>query len=199
MPIMTLPQLLTFSASWLVPHPAQPTTRTPKLATRLTFIDHQAAHLMSAPPATIIGVQEGNAWRRNGERIATGGVHRVEGLLCLRLGDAAEPPPGPPAPMQQLLDPHRSLEQDYNKSFYWIKLAAEQGRAEALLGLGNIYYYGQGVPKDNKEAYKWFKLAAEQGITEAREVVAVLERLMKPEDLSEAQMMADEWAGKHIK
>ena len=34
MPIITLPQLLTFSASWLVPHPAQPTTRTLQPVTR---------------------------------------------------------------------------------------------------------------------------------------------------------------------
>ena len=43
------------------------------------------------------------------------------------------------------------------------RLAAEQGDAEAQNELGDMYYYGDGVPLDYNEAVKWFRLSAEKG------------------------------------
>ena len=45
---------------------------------------------------------------------------------------------------------------------------AEQGKADAQLGLGAMYFYGQGVPQDYAEAVKWYRLAAEQGQADAQ-------------------------------
>lgn len=54
-------------------------------------------------------------------------------------------------------------EQDYKEAFKWWLLAAEQGHADAQYGLGECYYFGNGVDKDFSEAVKWWLLAAEQG------------------------------------
>ena len=45
----------------------------------------------------------------------------------------------------------------------WVRLAADQGDAEAQFNLGIAYANGQGVLKDEAEAVRWFRLAAEQG------------------------------------
>ncbi len=45
----------------------------------------------------------------------------------------------------------------------WVKLAAEQGHADAQNSLGNIYAFD-----DNKAAFKWYMLAAEQGNADAQ-------------------------------
>ena len=39
---------------------------------------------------------------------------------------------------------------------------AEQGHVIAQFNLGNMYYQGEGVPKNYTEAMKWYKKAAEQ-------------------------------------
>ena len=43
-----------------------------------------------------------------------------------------------------------------------IREAAIQGDTTAQFNLGNMYYKGEGVPKDNREAVKWYRKAAEQ-------------------------------------
>ena len=40
---------------------------------------------------------------------------------------------------------------------------ANKGDAYAQYSLGEMYYFGDGVPKDYKEAVKWYTKAAEQG------------------------------------
>lgn len=42
-------------------------------------------------------------------------------------------------------------------------LKAEQGDAAAQYSLGNCYFYGFGVDKDQREAVKWLRKSAEQG------------------------------------
>ena len=49
----------------------------------------------------------------------------------------------------------------------WTPLA-EQGYAAAQYNLGQMYYRGEGVPKDDKEAAKWYRRAVEQGLVEAQ-------------------------------
>ena len=48
------------------------------------------------------------------------------------------------------------------------KIKAEQGDAKAQFNLGEMYYFGKGVPQDYGEAAKWFRKVAEQGITVAQ-------------------------------
>lgn len=44
-----------------------------------------------------------------------------------------------------------------------LKLLAEQGNIDAQYELGEIFYRGDGVPKDFTEAIRWYRMAAEQG------------------------------------
>lgn len=50
----------------------------------------------------------------------------------------------------------------------WLRLAAEQGHAQAQLKLGVSYGNGQGVAQNYQEAVKWFRLAAKQGQAKAQ-------------------------------
>ena len=45
---------------------------------------------------------------------------------------------------------------------------AQKGDAEAQYSLGNCYFYGFGVAKDQHEAVKWLRKAAEQGYKPAQ-------------------------------
>jgi uncharacterized protein len=44
----------------------------------------------------------------------------------------------------------------------------DQGNAEAQYLLGDLYYAGKGVSKDNNEAQKWYQRAADQGYAPAQ-------------------------------
>ena len=44
-----------------------------------------------------------------------------------------------------------------------LKVAAEQGDAEAQFSLGVMYDFGEGVPQNDTEAVRWYRMAAEQG------------------------------------
>jgi TPR repeat protein len=52
--------------------------------------------------------------------------------------------------------------------------AAERGDPLAQLSLGNLYFYGRGVPKQPAEAARWWRKAAEQGETLAQYALAEL-------------------------
>jgi TPR repeat protein len=52
---------------------------------------------------------------------------------------------------------------DYETALREWRPLAEQGEAKAQVGLGALYYYGQGVPQDYAEAARWYHKAAEQG------------------------------------
>lgn len=55
-----------------------------------------------------------------------------------------------------------------------LHLAAEQGDAKAQLDLGNLYYLGEGTPRDFAEGAKWYWLAAEQGDAPAQHNLGVV-------------------------
>ena len=50
----------------------------------------------------------------------------------------------------------------------WFRKAADQGYSQAQVHLGNMYLYGQGVPKDIKKAVAWFRKGAQQGDASAQ-------------------------------
>jgi uncharacterized protein len=58
----------------------------------------------------------------------------------------------------------------------WLRLAAEQGHAQAQHNLGFMYDSGQGVPQNDAEAMKWYRLAAEQGHADAQYNLGVMYR-----------------------
>jgi len=65
---------------------------------------------------------------------------------------------------------------------------AEAGDADAQNKLGNMYYTGEGVPKDDAEAVKWARLAADQGLADAQFGLGLMYENGKgvPEDDKEA-------------
>lgn len=46
---------------------------------------------------------------------------------------------------------------DYAQAEKWLRKSAEQGYSGGMLGLGDLYARGQGVPRDDKEAIKWWR------------------------------------------
>ena len=50
----------------------------------------------------------------------------------------------------------------------WIRLAVDQGFAEAQFALGNMFLNGRGVAQDLVEAIRWVRLAADQGFIRAQ-------------------------------
>ena len=55
-------------------------------------------------------------------------------------------------------------EEDYEAAIPLLREAAEKGDATGQLELGNCYYNGLGIEKDDQEAVKYYQLSAEQGV-----------------------------------
>ena len=60
------------------------------------------------------------------------------------------------------------MRQDYKGALKYLRLAADQGNANALYNLGYMYENGEGVEQDYAKAVKYYKLATEQGHAEAQ-------------------------------
>ena len=52
---------------------------------------------------------------------------------------------------------------NYTQAFRELSPLAEQGEPKAQALVGNMYYNGEGIAKDQKEAIRWYHLAADQG------------------------------------
>jgi TPR repeat protein len=80
-----------------------------------------------------------------------------------------------------------------------VRKAAEQGNADAQTKLGTMYYEGKGVPQDYIQAHRWFNLAASSGdkvSAEAAEDRELAASKMTPQQIAEAQRLANEWFNK---
>ena len=98
-----------------------------------------------------------------------------------------------------MYDSGLSLPQDYTRAVKWYRKAAEQDLTIAQESLGHMYVRGHGVPQNFVKAHMWFNLAASQGeiyVPKFRDIIA---KRMTPDDISEAQKLASEWAAKHRK
>ena len=60
------------------------------------------------------------------------------------------------------------VSKNYSDAFALYSLAAEKGLAKAQNGLGECYYFGNGVEKDSAKAVELFAKAAEQGYASAQ-------------------------------
>ena len=81
----------------------------------------------------------------------------------------------------------------------WYRKAAEQGNTSALFGLGNAYSDRKaGIPWDYVQAYMWTALGAEivQGPA-AKQDLDDLARRMTPDQIAEAQRLAQQWRREH--
>ena len=75
--------------------------------------------------------------------------------------------------------------------------AAEQGHAMAQYSLGSMFYFGQGIPKDDINAYAWLGIAAAGGFEPAQNYRDVIASQISPEELEQAQILARELWGKY--
>lgn len=96
----------------------------------------------------------------------------------------------------QMFDIGKGVMQDYREAASWYLKAAGQGEALAQLYLGFLYEHGQGVPVDKVQAYKWYSLAAASNQI-APQNKKTIEAKMVPDEIKEAQALADEWSAQH--
>ena len=84
------------------------------------------------------------------------------------------PVPPEPQPTKTAEELFREAQncQDKARAADLLRQAAEQGHLEAMLHLGFVYEYGNGIAKDPGEAFRWFRKAAEQGLAPAQDRVA---------------------------
>ena len=61
----------------------------------------------------------------------------------------------------------QGVEADLEQAFYYFRLAADQGHADAQNRVGLMYDEGRGVAVDDVEAIRWYERAAEQGLAVA--------------------------------
>ena len=90
----------------------------------------------------------------------------------------------------------QGVPQDYQEAVKWYRLAAEQGDASAQGSLGLMYGTGKGVPQDYLLAHMWVNMAAAQGNEAGSKGVKILEEIMTPQQIAEAQRLAREWKAK---
>jgi len=96
----------------------------------------------------------------------------------------------------------QGVPQDYTEAVKWYRKASEQGNAGAQYNLGNMYAKGLRVrvPQDYVLAHKWFNLSASslQGKYHDNSVHNrdIIEKIMTPAQVAEAQKLAREWKPK---
>jgi hypothetical protein len=62
-----------------------------------------------------------------------------------------------------------NLKPDFEKSFYWLKKAAEQGHLKAQFRMGLLHHFDRDIiPKNHQKALYWYQKAAEQGHSQAQ-------------------------------
>lgn len=96
-----------------------------------------------------------------------------------------EPPPeplpaGPPLPSgmsvdQALKNGNKAYQNhDYAEAMRWFSMAAGQGDAVAEDDVGELYFFGHGVPVDYAEAMVWYRRSAAQGNAIAQDGIGAL-------------------------
>ncbi len=87
--------------------------------------------------------------------------------------------------------------QDHREAIAWYSASAEQGNIIAKLNLGVLYERGTpDVPRDVVRTHMWYNLAAAQGHADAGQLRDDIAETMTPEQVAEAQRLAQEWQAK---
>lgn len=92
--------------------------------------------------------------------------------------------------------PGRAVPANDVEALEWYQRSAEQGHTQAQLKLGELYFAGaHGVPRNEVQAYKWIRLAARSGEPTAEKLLATYAAQIKPEQIREGELLAQEWKG----
>src|SRR4051812_15832964 len=79
---------------------------------------------------------------------------------------------------------------DQAEGLKWLKAAAEQGEARALLVYGTALFNGDGVAQDPVLGYAYVSRAAAQGLAPAKETLAQLDKLLPVEERKKGVALA---------
>ena len=86
------------------------------------------------------------------------------------------------------------VDQDIAEAAKWYEAAAENGNVFAKINLGVLYERGTpAVPRDVVQTHMWYNLAAAQGHGDAGQLRDDIAEHMTPEQVAEAQRLAQEW------
>jgi len=91
----------------------------------------------------------------------------------------------------------RGVPRNEAEAVKWHRKAAEQSAADAQVNLAVMYAQGLGVSQDFVQAYKWFKISAWLGDEMANLGQKNVAGGMTPDQIAEAERLADEWMAKH--
>jgi len=87
--------------------------------------------------------------------------------------------------------------QDDAEAVWWLRVAAEQGEAQAQYNLGVMYEGGSGVREDYTKAHMWLNLSGSRATGNLRVRAAAgrdtIALRMTRGQLAEARRMAREW------
>ena len=67
------------------------------------------------------------------------------------------------------------IEQDFAKALKLYRSAADSGDPKAAFFVGQMYFYGDGVPADHREAAAWYKRAATSDVPVVQPMIALTE------------------------
>lgn len=74
-----------------------------------------------------------------------------------------------------------------------LETKANQGDAEAMFDLGEMYENGVGVIQNYVEAHKWYNISASRGYVKARKARDAIAKKMIAEKIDKAQELAIKW------
>ena len=73
----------------------------------------------------------------------------------------------------------QGVAQDYSAATKWLRMAADQGNAQAQRNLGVMYYEGKGVPQNTSEALRLLHKAQLQGYDPAKQGIELIMQAMR--------------------
>jgi uncharacterized protein len=85
---------------------------------------------------------------------------------------------------------------DYGRALDWLIAAAVQDdfeSARARNAVGAFFEFGYGVDRDPVLAYAWYNIGMSGGYAKAKENLARLERILKPDEVRAAQDLSRDW------
>lgn len=88
--------------------------------------------------------------------------------------------------------------QNFGEAAKWYRVAAERGNVVAKVNLGVLHEEGvPGVPHDIVQSHMWYNLAAAEGSGDAARYRDEAAKGMTPEQVAEAQRLAQAWLEQH--
>ena len=85
------------------------------------------------------------------------------------------------------------ITKNYGNAVKFLRLAVKQGNVDAMTELGDILALGTAYPKDIYTAHMLFNIAAVRGAPKAAEKRDAIEKVMKIEELLQAQTSAEKF------